>query len=48
MFTPGNNPLRLYVGFYSQGENRLHLDSPGQGRDDGRDRLLAGVLTVAR
>jgi hypothetical protein len=48
VFTPGNNPLRLYVGFYSQGENRLHLDSAGKGRDDGKDRLFAGVLPLAR
>jgi len=48
VFTPGTNPLRLYVGFYTQGENRLHLDSPGGGRDDGKDRLLAGVLPAGR
>ena len=48
VFTPGTNPLRLYVGFYTQGENRLHLDSPGRGHDDGKDRLLAGVLPAGR
>ena len=48
VFTPGVNPLRLYLGFYTQGENRLHLDSPGHGRDDGQDRLLAGILPVSR
>jgi hypothetical protein len=48
VFTPGTSPLMMYVGFYTQGENRLHLDSPGRGRDDGRDRLLAGVLPIAR
>ena len=48
VFTPGTNPLMLYVGFYTQGENRLHLDNPGRGRDDGRDRLLAGVLPMSR
>ena len=48
VFTPGTNPLRLYVGFYTQGENRLHLESPGRGRDDGKDRLLAGVLPAGR
>jgi hypothetical protein len=48
LFTPGTNPLMLYVGFYTQGENRLHLDSAGRGRDDGKDRLLAGVLPMSR
>jgi hypothetical protein len=48
VFTPGVTPLMMYVGFYTQGENRLHLDSPGRGRDDGRDRLLAGILPMSR
>ena len=47
-FVPGNHPLLLFLGFYSQGENRLTLTSPGRGRDDGNNRLLAGVLPVAR
>ena len=47
-FVAGPNPLMLYLGFYTQGENRLHLDSPGRGRDDGNNRLLAGVLPVGR
>jgi hypothetical protein len=47
-FLPGPKPLMLYLGFYSQGENRLNLTSPGRGRDDGNDRLLAGILPVAR
>jgi len=47
-FTPGTNPLMLYIGFYTQGESRLHVDSPGRGRDDGKDRLLAGVLPMTR
>lgn len=47
-FVAGSHPLLLYVGFYSQGENRLPLSSPGRGRDDGNSRLLAGVLPVAR
>ena len=47
-FVPGSHPLLLYVGFYSHGENRLPLTSPGRGRDDGNSRLLAGVLPVAR
>ena len=46
-FVPGPNPLMLYLGFYTQGENRLHLDSPGRGRDDGNNRLLAGILPAA-
>jgi len=48
VFVPGRNPLRLYLGFYTQGENRLHLDSPGRGRDDGQDRLLVGILPAPR
>ena len=48
VFTPGTSALMMYVGFYTQGENRLHLDSPGRGRDDGRDRLLVGVLPIGR
>jgi len=47
-FVAGSHPLMLYVGFYSQGENRLPLTSPGRGRDDGNNRLLAGVLPLAR
>ena len=40
--------LFLYLGFYSQGDNRLTLTSPGRGRDDGNNRLLAGVLPLAK
>ncbi|HZX96852.1 MAG TPA: hypothetical protein VFE90_20195 [Myxococcales bacterium] len=47
-FVPGSRPLILFVGLYSQGENRLPLNTPGRGRDDGNNRLLAGVLPVAR
>jgi hypothetical protein len=47
-FVPGAHPLLVYLGFYSQGENRLTLTTPGRGRDDGNNRLLAGVLPVAR
>jgi hypothetical protein len=47
-FVPGTHPLLLFVGFYSQGENRLPLTTPGRGRDDGNNRLLAGVLPIAR
>lgn len=47
-FVPGHDPLLLFLGFYAQGETRLPLTSPGRGRDDGNNRLLAGVLPVAR
>jgi hypothetical protein len=47
-FTPGRSPLLMYLGFYTQGENRLRLDSPGRGRDDGNNRLLAGALPLAQ
>lgn len=47
-FVAGSHPLVLYLGFYSVGENRLPLTSPGRGRDDGNNRLLAGILPVAR
>lgn len=47
-FVPGHDPLLLFLGFYSQGEMRLPLTSPGRGRDDGNNRLLVGVLPVAR
>ena len=47
-FVPARNALMLYLGFYTQGENRLTLTSPGRGRDDGNDRLLAGILPIAR
>jgi hypothetical protein len=48
VFPAGPNPLLLFLGFYSEGENRLTLTSPGRGRDDGNNRLLAGVLPIAR
>jgi len=47
-FVAVSHPLLLYLGFYSQGENRLPLTSPGRGRDDGNNRLLAGILPVTR
>jgi hypothetical protein len=47
-FVPGHTPLLLFLGFYSQGENRLLLNTPGRGRDDGNNRLLAGVLPMQR
>jgi hypothetical protein len=48
MVTAGRTPLALYLGFFSNGENRLQLDSPGRGRDDGNNRLFAGLLQLAR
>jgi hypothetical protein len=47
-FVPGHDPLLLFLGFYSSGENRLPLNNPGRGRDDGANRLLAGVLQPAK
>jgi len=47
-FVPAEHPLLLFVGLYSQGENRLTLTTPGRGRDDGNNRLFAGVLPIAR
>jgi hypothetical protein len=46
-FVPGRSPLLFFVGFYSQGDNRLPLTTPGRGRDDGNNRLLVGVLPLA-
>ena len=46
-FVAGRNPLFLFLGFYTQGDNRLTLNTPGRGRDDGNNRLLAGVLPLA-
>ena len=45
-FVPERFPLGLYLGFYSQGETRLHLDSPGRGKDDGQNRLFVAALAV--
>jgi len=45
-FVPQRFPIALYLGFYSQGETRLHLDSPGRGKDDGANRLFVGALAV--
>jgi hypothetical protein len=47
-FLPGTSPLLLFLGLYTEGENRLALTSPGRGRDDGNNRLLAGVLPIVR
>ena len=47
-FTAGRDSLYLYVGFYSEGENRLPLVGAGRGRDEGQNRLLAGVLPAAK
>jgi hypothetical protein len=48
VFTPGSRPLSLFVGFYTQGESRLSISSPGRGRDDGQSRLFLGTLELAR
>lgn len=45
VFVAGPHPLLLFVGFYTQGDNRLTLTSAGRGRDDGNNRLFAGALT---
>jgi hypothetical protein len=45
-FVPQRFPLLLYVGFYSQGEARLHLDDPGRGKDAGANRLFVGAVPV--
>jgi hypothetical protein len=47
-FVPGHGALLLFLGFYSSGETRLTLTSPGRGRDDGNNRLLAGVLPLQK
>ena len=46
--TAGRTPLNLYLGFFSTGENRLTMNSPGRGRDDGANRLLAGTIPLAK
>ena len=46
-FIPGRSALLLFLGFYSQGDSRLTLTSAGRGRDDGNNRLLAGILPMA-
>src|ERR1700730_14697191 len=47
-FAPGAHPLNLFVGFYTQGDSRLPITSPGRGRDDGQSRLFLGTLELAR
>ncbi|MBS2025381.1 MAG: hypothetical protein JST92_23520 [Deltaproteobacteria bacterium] len=47
-FAPGHAPLGLYLGLYSQGETRLKLDQPGRGKNDGGNRLLAGILPMVK
>jgi hypothetical protein len=47
VFVPGRDQLLLYLGFYTQGDNRLPLTSAGRGRDDGSNRLFAGTLSPA-
>jgi hypothetical protein len=46
IFVASRNPLLLYLGFYTQGDNRLPLTSAGRGRDDGSNRLFAGMLAL--
>jgi hypothetical protein len=46
--TAGRSPLNLFLGFYSNGENRLTMNSPGRGHDDGNNRLLAGTIPLAK
>ena len=46
--TAGRGALQLYLGLYSSGESRLALTSPGRGRDDGANRLLAGTIPLAK
>jgi hypothetical protein len=48
VFAPGRSPLLVFLGFYTQGDNRLPLTATGLGRDDGSSRLLAGTLQLAR
>jgi hypothetical protein len=47
VFPVDRNPLMMYVGFFSTGEARLPITNPGRGRNDGANRLLAGILPVA-
>ena len=47
-FVVGRGGLMFYLGLFSQGETRLPLTSVGRGRDDGSNRLLAGVLPLAK
>lgn len=46
--SPGSSPLNLFLGFYSTGETRLKLDSVGRGRNDGNNRLWAGLIPLAK
>ena len=47
-FVPGQEPLLLFLGFYSEGEARLPLITAGRGRDNGQNRLLVGLLNIAK
>ncbi len=44
----GRVPLNMFIGFFAESESRLTLDSPGRGRDDGSNRLFAGLLPLAQ
>ena len=47
VFAADRNPLLFFVGFFSNGEARLPVTNPGRGRNDGSNRLLAGILPLA-
>jgi len=44
----GKSPIAIFLGFYSDGESRLSLDTPGRGRDDGNNRLFAGTIPIGQ
>lgn len=48
VFQVARFPIAFYLGFFSDGEQRLQLTSPGRGKDDGSNRLFAGVLPLAK
>lgn len=48
VYAAQQGPLMFFVGFFSSGETRLPLTSPGRGKTDGTNRLLAGILPVAK
>lgn len=48
VFAAGQGALNLYLGFFSQGDNRLPVTFPGRARDDGTSRLLLGTLQPGR
>jgi hypothetical protein len=44
----GKSPIAIFLGFYSDGESRLSLDTPGRGRDDGNNRLFVGTIPIGQ